>query len=64
MSFCCGTCSICSPQIITFAATALKRQYTGLFSIYAIGTRAIHPSAVGPYLAIADMFTRPLEAGG
>ena len=42
----------------------LKRQYAGLFSIYAIGYAgySILP-AVGPYLAMADTFTRPLEGG-
>jgi membrane-associated phospholipid phosphatase len=40
----------------------LKRQYAGLFSIYAIGYAgySILP-AVGPYIAMADAFTHPLE---
>lgn len=42
--------------------TTLKRQYTGLFSIYAVGYLGYSMlPAVGPYLAMADAFTRPLE---
>ncbi|NIM29253.1 MAG: phosphoesterase PA-phosphatase [Gammaproteobacteria bacterium] len=42
----------------------LKRHYTGLFSIYAIGYACYSlVPAVGPHLAMADQFTVPLEGG-